>query len=71
MPFLSIQNLWKSFDGRRVLCDLSFDVERGESLVQYARVGSRMLKRDDQEACARDLVQDYRRTLARSAEAPR
>jgi phospholipid/cholesterol/gamma-HCH transport system ATP-binding protein len=33
MPFISLQNLWKSFDGRQVLCDMSIDVERGESLV--------------------------------------
>ena len=33
MPFISLQNLWKSFDGRKVLCDMSIDVDQGESLV--------------------------------------
>jgi phospholipid/cholesterol/gamma-HCH transport system ATP-binding protein len=33
MPYISLQNLYKSFDGRQVLRDMSIDVERGESLV--------------------------------------
>ena len=33
MAFISLQNLWKSFDGRQVLCDMSIDVDQGESLV--------------------------------------
>lgn len=33
MPTISLQNLYKSFDGKRVLNDLSIDVEQGESLV--------------------------------------
>jgi phospholipid/cholesterol/gamma-HCH transport system ATP-binding protein len=33
MPFISLQHLWKAFDGRQVLRDMSIDVERGESLV--------------------------------------
>lgn len=32
-PMISLQHLYKSFDGRQVLRDLSIDVERGESLV--------------------------------------
>jgi phospholipid/cholesterol/gamma-HCH transport system ATP-binding protein len=30
---ISLQHLWKSFDGRQVLRDMSIDVERGETLV--------------------------------------
>ncbi|HYK04967.1 MAG TPA: ABC transporter ATP-binding protein [Thermoanaerobaculia bacterium] len=33
MPIISLQNLWKSFDRRQVLQDMSIDVEQGESLV--------------------------------------
>ena len=33
MPMISLQHLWKSFDGRQVLRDMSIDVERGETLV--------------------------------------
>jgi phospholipid/cholesterol/gamma-HCH transport system ATP-binding protein len=33
MPKISLQNLWKSFDKRQVLQDMSIDVEQGESLV--------------------------------------
>ncbi|HEY0159379.1 MAG TPA: ABC transporter ATP-binding protein [Thermoanaerobaculia bacterium] len=33
MAFISLQNLYKAFDGRQVLCDMSIDVARGESLV--------------------------------------
>ena len=33
MPTISLQNLYKSFDGKKVLSDLSIDVEQGESLV--------------------------------------
>lgn len=33
MSFISLQHLYKSFDGRQVLRDMSIDVERGESLV--------------------------------------
>jgi phospholipid/cholesterol/gamma-HCH transport system ATP-binding protein len=33
MPYISLQNLYKSFDGREVLRGMSIDVERGESLV--------------------------------------
>ena len=33
MPFISIQNLSKSFGGKQVLSDLSIDIERGESVV--------------------------------------
>ena len=33
MPIISLQNLWKSFDRRQVLQDMSIDVEKGESLV--------------------------------------
>lgn len=32
-PIISLQHLYKSFDGRQVLSDLSIDVARGESLV--------------------------------------
>ncbi|HEX2835703.1 MAG TPA: ABC transporter ATP-binding protein [Thermoanaerobaculia bacterium] len=32
-PMISLQHLYKSFDGRQVLRDLTIDVERGESLV--------------------------------------
>lgn len=30
---ISLQHVWKSFDGRQVLRDMSIDVERGESVV--------------------------------------
>ncbi|HYO78228.1 MAG TPA: ABC transporter ATP-binding protein [Thermoanaerobaculia bacterium] len=33
MPFIQLQHLYKSFDGRQVLRDMSINVERGESLV--------------------------------------
>jgi phospholipid/cholesterol/gamma-HCH transport system ATP-binding protein len=33
MAYIQLEHLWKSFDGRKVLCDMSIDVERGESLV--------------------------------------
>lgn len=33
MPFISLRHLYKSFDGRQVLRDMSIDVARGESLV--------------------------------------
>lgn len=33
MAFIQLEHLWKSFDGRKVLCDMSIDVARGESLV--------------------------------------
>ncbi|MCM2316428.1 MAG: ABC transporter ATP-binding protein, partial [Thermoanaerobaculia bacterium] len=33
MPIISLQGVWKTFDGNQVLRDLSVDVERGESLV--------------------------------------
>jgi len=33
MPKISLQNVWKSFDKRQVLQDMSIDVEQGESLV--------------------------------------
>jgi phospholipid/cholesterol/gamma-HCH transport system ATP-binding protein len=33
MPFIELRNLEKSFSGKNVLCDMSIDVERGESLV--------------------------------------
>src|SRR5688500_11848987 len=33
MPIISLQNLWKAFDKRQVLQDMSIDVEQGESLV--------------------------------------
>jgi len=33
MPIISLQNLWKAFDRRQVLQDMSIDVEQGESLV--------------------------------------
>jgi phospholipid/cholesterol/gamma-HCH transport system ATP-binding protein len=33
MPIISLQHLYKSFDGRQVLQDMSIDVEQGESLV--------------------------------------
>jgi len=33
MPTISLQNLHKTFDGKKVLDDLSIDVEQGESLV--------------------------------------
>ncbi len=33
MAYIELRNLHKAFDGRRVLCDMSIDVERGESLV--------------------------------------
>jgi phospholipid/cholesterol/gamma-HCH transport system ATP-binding protein len=33
MQTISLQNLYKSFDGRQVLNDMSIDVEQGESLV--------------------------------------
>src|SRR5437588_4322953 len=33
MPMISLQHLYKSFDGKEVLRDLSIEVERGESVV--------------------------------------
>jgi phospholipid/cholesterol/gamma-HCH transport system ATP-binding protein len=33
MAFIELRNLYKSFDARAVLCDMSISVERGESLV--------------------------------------
>jgi phospholipid/cholesterol/gamma-HCH transport system ATP-binding protein len=33
MAFIELQNLWKSFNGKEVLRDMSIKVERGESLV--------------------------------------
>jgi phospholipid/cholesterol/gamma-HCH transport system ATP-binding protein len=33
MPMISLQHLYKSFNGKEVLKDMSIDVERGESLV--------------------------------------
>src|SRR5438105_14607868 len=33
MPMISLQHLYKSFDGKEVLRDMSIDVERGESVV--------------------------------------
>jgi phospholipid/cholesterol/gamma-HCH transport system ATP-binding protein len=33
MPLISLQHLYKAFDGRQVLRDMSIDVERGEALV--------------------------------------
>jgi phospholipid/cholesterol/gamma-HCH transport system ATP-binding protein len=33
MPIIELHNVYKSFDGREVLRDMSIDVERGESLV--------------------------------------
>src|SRR6266852_8158148 len=33
MPMISLQHLYKSFNGNEVLKDMSIDVERGESLV--------------------------------------
>ncbi|HEX8616233.1 MAG TPA: ABC transporter ATP-binding protein [Thermoanaerobaculia bacterium] len=33
MPIISLQHLWKSFDRRQVLRDMSIDVAQGESLV--------------------------------------
>ncbi len=33
MSFISLQNLYKAFDGRQVLRDMSIDVARGEALV--------------------------------------
>lgn len=33
MPIISLQGLWKTFDGNQVLRDLSVDVEQGKSLV--------------------------------------
>ena len=33
MAIIELQNLYKSFDGRQVLRDMSLDVEKGESLV--------------------------------------
>jgi len=33
MAFISLEHLYKSFDGKQVLRDMSIDVERGESLV--------------------------------------
>jgi phospholipid/cholesterol/gamma-HCH transport system ATP-binding protein len=32
-PMISLQHLYKSFDGRQVLRDLTIDIERGESVV--------------------------------------
>jgi phospholipid/cholesterol/gamma-HCH transport system ATP-binding protein len=32
-PMISLQHLYKSFDGRHVLRDLTIDIERGESVV--------------------------------------
>ena len=32
-PMISLQGLWKAFDGRQVLRDMSIDVGRGETLV--------------------------------------
>jgi phospholipid/cholesterol/gamma-HCH transport system ATP-binding protein len=39
-PMISLQHLYKSFDGRQVLRDLSIDIERGESLVIVGGSGS-------------------------------
>src|SRR5688572_5609760 len=33
MAYIELRNLYKSFDSRAVLCDMSIDVERGESVV--------------------------------------
>ena len=33
MPFISIEHLWKAFDGKQVLRDMSIDVEQGETVV--------------------------------------
>ncbi len=33
MSLISLQHLHKAFNGRQVLCDMSIDIERGESLV--------------------------------------
>src|SRR5260370_13710202 len=33
MPMISLQHLYKSFNGKEVLRDMSIDVERGESVV--------------------------------------
>ncbi|HYI13575.1 MAG TPA: ABC transporter ATP-binding protein [Thermoanaerobaculia bacterium] len=33
MAYIELRNLYKSFDSRAVLCDMSIDVARGESLV--------------------------------------
>ncbi|MFP5245641.1 MAG: ATP-binding cassette domain-containing protein, partial [Thermoanaerobaculia bacterium] len=33
MPFISLQHLNKSFDGKQVLRDMSIDIDQGESLV--------------------------------------
>jgi phospholipid/cholesterol/gamma-HCH transport system ATP-binding protein len=40
MPLIQLQHLYKSFDGRQVLRDMSIDVERGESLVIVGGSGS-------------------------------
>jgi len=33
MPFIELHNLYKSFDGKQVLCDMSIDIDRGETVV--------------------------------------
>src|SRR5687768_8672196 len=33
MAFISLKRLWKSFDGKQVLRDMSIDIERGETVV--------------------------------------
>src|ERR1044071_2172809 len=33
MAFIELRNLYKNFDGRQVLRDMSIDVERGETVV--------------------------------------
>jgi phospholipid/cholesterol/gamma-HCH transport system ATP-binding protein len=40
MPFISLEHLYKAFDGKQVLRDMSIDVERGESLVIVGGSGS-------------------------------
>lgn len=39
-PMISLQHLYKSFDGRQVLRDLTIDIERGESVVIVGGSGS-------------------------------
>ncbi|HUP59102.1 MAG TPA: ABC transporter ATP-binding protein [Thermoanaerobaculia bacterium] len=33
MAFISLQHLWKAFDGKQVLRDMSIDIDRGETVV--------------------------------------
>jgi len=40
MAFIELRNLWKAFDGKQVLRDMSLDVERGETVVVVGGSGT-------------------------------